>query len=141
MHSRDKSFASSCINFVDVAGSAVAGCFWIFIERDWHPLYVGTVSVTMMGYFFVLYVSAESPRWLLLHGRAREAVNVLNYIAWFNGVERRVSWDVTFIEAVECDSSVPPIPLDAKLKTSSSCNSPLDFQSTPVYTQDKLEAQ
>ena len=69
MHSRDKSFASSCINFVDVAGSAVAGCFWLFVERDWHSLYVGIVSITTMGYIFVLYVSAESPRWLLLQGR------------------------------------------------------------------------
>ena len=99
MHSRDKSFACSCINFADVAGSAVAGCFWLFIQKDWFPLYVGTVAVSTLAYFCVLAMSLESPKWLLLQGRTEEAIVVLNYIAWFNGVESRIAPETKFIEA------------------------------------------
>ena len=99
MNSRDKAFASSCINFVDVTGTAVAGLFWLYVERDCHSLFVGTVAITIIGYCFLVIVNAESPRWLLLNGRTVEAIRVLNYIAWFNGVENRVKEETKFIEA------------------------------------------
>ena len=93
MHSNDKSFACSCINFADVSGAAIAGLFFLFVEKDWYPLYVGTVTVTTIAYMFVLIIYLESPKWLLHQGRTEEAIYVLNYIAWFNGVEYRIPTD------------------------------------------------
>ena len=78
MHSKDKSFACSCINFADVSGSAIAGCFFLFIKRDWFPLYVGTIVVTTAAYLLILIMNVESPKWLLHQGRKGEAILVLN---------------------------------------------------------------
>ena len=140
MHSRDKSFACSCINFADVAGSAVAGCFWLFVERDWFPLFFGTVAVSALAYTVVLIVSLESPKWLLMRGRTDEAIKVLNYIAWFNGVEHRVEPGTKFIEAQEENAAIPPSPLNKSVRASGSRRSSLNFENTPVYKENQLES-
>ena len=38
----------------------------------------------------------ESPRWLLLRKRDKEAIKIFNYIAWFNGADMRVPEDAIF---------------------------------------------
>ena len=93
MHSKDKSFACSAINFADVSGAAIAGTFWLFVKKDWFPLYVGIVAVSGLAYLYIMVLNLESPKWLLLQGRTKEAIAVLNYIAWFNGVDNRISMD------------------------------------------------
>ena len=90
MHSKDKSFACSCINFVDVSGTAIAGLFFLLIKKDWYPLYVCTVTVTTIAFMVVLIIYLESPKWLLYEGRTTEAISVLNDVAWFNGNEHRI---------------------------------------------------
>ena len=48
----------------------------------------------------VLAICPESPKWLLLQGRQKEAIRVLNYIAKFNCSPNRIPEDTEFIEAV-----------------------------------------
>ena len=40
----------------------------------------------------------ESPRWLFINkgNKSKEAINVLNYIAWFNGSQNRVPENAMF---------------------------------------------
>lgn len=44
-------------------------------------------------------ICPDSPKWLLLQGRTKEAIDALNYIAWFNRSPNRISPDTMFIEA------------------------------------------
>ena len=99
VHSRDKSFACSCINILDALSPAIAGGFFLFIALDVYPLYIGTVISSATAYLIILFFNLETPMWLLHNGKTKEAISVLNYIAWFNGVEYRVPNDAAFIEA------------------------------------------
>ena len=98
LHSRDKAFSCSCINFYDALTPAIAGMFFLFIELDVYPLYAITVTTSTLAYLFVMVLNLETPMWLLLNGKTGEAIKVLNFIAWFNGVEHRVPEDTIFIE-------------------------------------------
>ena len=42
----------------------------------------------------------ESPKWLLLQGKTKEAIDVLNYIAWFNRSKNRIPTNAKFVEAM-----------------------------------------
>ena len=53
-----------------------------------------------------------------MHGKIEEAIKVLNYIAWFNGVAHRVEPGTKFIEAEEENAAVPPSPENKSLKAS-----------------------
>ena len=46
----------------------------------------------------VVIAMPESPRWLLLNGKTKEAIANLNYIAWFNGSSERIPENAEFIE-------------------------------------------
>ena len=98
-HSKQKSFASSTINLVDFSNAAVAGCFFLFVDNDWYPLYSTWVGMSAAAYIALLLFCVESPKWLLMQGRTREAIDALNYIAWFNGSPNRISYDTVFVEA------------------------------------------
>ena len=98
-HSRHKSFASSTINLVDFSNAAIAGCFFLFVENDWYALYSIWVALSAAAYLTLLCFCTESPKWLLMQGRTKEAIDSLNYIAWFNGSVHRIPADTDFIEA------------------------------------------
>ena len=99
VHSRDKSFACSCINILDALTPAIAGIWFLLIDLDVYPLYIGIVFVCFLAYLTILLLNLETPMWLLHNGKTKEAIDVLNYIAWFNGVDYRVPPDAYFIES------------------------------------------
>ena len=45
---------------------------------------------------------------MLHNGRTKEAIDTLNYIAWFNGVEGRIPEDSVFLEADSEDKMISP---------------------------------
>ena len=87
IHSRDKAFACSCVNILDALTPAIAGTFFLLIDLDVFPLYVIIVTTSTTAYLMIMILNLETPMWLLHNGKTQEAINVLNYIAWFNGVE------------------------------------------------------
>ena len=46
----------------------------------------------------------ESPKWLLLQGQTKEAIDALNYIAWFNRSKVRIAANTQFVEAMVSDN-------------------------------------
>jgi len=49
-------------------------------------------------YLAYCLVVPESPRWLFQRDgpKSKDAINVLNYIAWFNGSSKRIPLDAHF---------------------------------------------
>ena len=68
LHSRDKAFACSSINFLDALTPAIAGAFFLFIDLDVYPLYMFTVTLSTLAYLTVMFINMETPMWLLLNG-------------------------------------------------------------------------
>ena len=83
VHSRDKAFACSFINFLDALSPAIAGLFFLFVDLDIYPLYYITVLIHFSAYITVMYLNLETPKWLLHHGNNKEAIRILNYIGKF----------------------------------------------------------
>ena len=74
--------------------------YYLFISRDWFPLYA---FVTGLSYLAIILAFAmpESPRWLLVSGRARQGIQAINYIAWLNRSPVRISGDTIFQETID----------------------------------------
>ena len=100
VHSRDKSFVCSVLNYYDALTPAISGIFFILVKQDIFPLYLLLVASSIVALLTILILNLETPRWLLHNGRTSEAIDTLNYIAWFNGVEGRIPQDSVFLEAV-----------------------------------------
>ena len=92
-HSRDKPFGCSCINSMDALTTAIAGTFFLSVDLDVYPLYVTIGIMNIVAYLTILVLNLETPMWLLHNGKTKEAIDVLNYVAWFNGAENRIPED------------------------------------------------
>ena len=101
-HSSHKKISSSIINMFDFANAAVAGGFFLFVSNDWFELYLPWVGMSVCAYLVILLFCPESPKWLLMQGRTEEAIESLNYIAWFNGSGHRVPTGTEFVEGQLC---------------------------------------
>ncbi|CAL4063246.1 unnamed protein product, partial [Meganyctiphanes norvegica] len=69
-----------------------------YAVREWHWLQAALTlpTTTLLIYFWLL---PESPRWLVLHGRHEEALDVLKWAARVN--KRELPTDATILQAME----------------------------------------
>ena len=56
-----------------------------------------SLSVSWLA-FILCFVCPESPKWLLNNKLKTEAIEALNYIAWFNGIPNRIPTSAILIE-------------------------------------------
>ena len=78
------------ICFFDQLTLLLISAFMCFVTRD----LVGVIqNYNIIGSLFIviyLMVAPESPYFLITRNRKEEAIKMLNYIAWFNGTEKRI---------------------------------------------------
>ena len=72
--------------------------FFIFVQPDAYYHFGLIVAMKFAALIILLGLQIETPRWLLMNGRKEEAIRMLNFIAWFNGVDERLHADTKFIE-------------------------------------------
>ena len=87
--------AITIIGVADAITGFVAGMYYIFISRDWFPLYMFVTGLSYLAIILAFFMP-ESPRWLLVSGRGREGVKAINYIAWLNRSPVRIPEDTIF---------------------------------------------
>lgn len=77
------------INYFWTIGSMfVAGCAWSMLTTEgWHLLAIITSIPVAVSLVWAIYVLPESPRWLLVNGKIKEAEDVLRQAAKYNGTE------------------------------------------------------
>jgi hypothetical protein len=63
------------------------------------------------AFLFILLVMPESPKWLLINGRANEAREQFKTIARFNGVPFTIPEDAIFIEQA-ISGNIPAVNID-----------------------------
>ena len=100
-----RSFAFTIINIADSLTGLVAGIFYLYISRDYFPLYF---FITALSYLAIVlgFFMPESPRWLLVSGKPTAGIQAINYIAWLNRSPARVPDDAIFEETVRAQEHV-----------------------------------
>lgn len=87
-----KALIPTLINFYDCASTLILALFFKFIDPDvdkiLHILYI----IGWVASILYLIIIPESPKWLIIREgpRSKQAIKILNYIAWFNGSTYRV---------------------------------------------------
>lgn len=76
-------FASFCVYITFCIGNYIL-LLMAYLIRDWKVLY-WAITVPIGAYIIVLFFISESPRWLLSRGRTKEAIEILEKMARFNG--------------------------------------------------------
>ena len=72
--------------------------FFMYVEPDIYYHFGIILVIQFVALVVLLGLRIETPRWFLLNGRREEAIQMLNFIAWFNGVEDRLPENTQFIE-------------------------------------------
>ena len=92
-----KSTAYTLINIVDSVPLLVMCLYIMFVSTNWFHL---NFWMVIIGYsaLVVLAFCPESPQWLIVTGRRREAIRVLNGISRCNGHWYRIADTQEFVE-------------------------------------------
>ena len=94
-----KATAATTLNFLEFLTSMLGGIYFLLISQDWAPFILWVYFFNLAGFIILLFCCPESPYWLLMQGKEKEAIEALNYIAWFNRSDRKIPEETEFIEA------------------------------------------
>ena len=106
-----RSLAISLITAFDSGTLMVICIYFKFFSRDVQAFYEFFFYLGVVFTLVLIVVVPESPSWLIVKQgpNSKDAIDVLNYMAWFNGVSFRIPKDAYFDvigQAVEEDLSV-----------------------------------
>ena len=79
-----KPIAITAIGLLNATPVAVTALYFLFVSRDWFMLNLGAVLLGFAALLVSLFCP-ESPKWHLINGRRKEAIDCLNYIGKANG--------------------------------------------------------
>ena len=69
------------------SGSLAFIClYFLLISKDWFPLMLVSVIMSVISLLICAILLPESPIWLLQNGREQEAIAAFNFIGKINGV-------------------------------------------------------
>ena len=80
-----KSRAFTCINIFDAMPMVVTCSYFMFISKNWVHLSLFFCVLSYVA-LIIAFICPESPRWLLVSGRSRDAIDELNKIGRMNRV-------------------------------------------------------
>ena len=92
-----KSMSFTVINIYDIVTVSFTCAYFAYISKDWYTLNYYMLCISYVG-FVCLFFLPESPRWLLLKSKSKEAISVLNTIGKYNGSTHRIPLDAEFVE-------------------------------------------
>jgi len=90
MQTKHKGVASGFLGSFDCITVAVIPVYFLYISKNWLPLYILMLVLGVLGLLFMLFVAPESPKWLLVKGRKEEAIEVFNRVALINQSKNRI---------------------------------------------------
>lgn len=89
--------AYTMINVVDAFPMVFTCFYFMFISKNWIYLSIFFNVLTYVGNA-AAFICPESPRWLLINSRSKEAIKVLNDIAKMNKVDYVIPSNAIFVE-------------------------------------------
>jgi MFS family permease len=105
-----KQIVLTLISAYDACSLLIACCIMKYYKPSEHLVMQLHFGLGLIALILFSLVIPESPKWLFMKfgTNCQEAINILNYIAWFNGSELRVPEDAIFDvlgQAIEEDVS------------------------------------
>ena len=92
-----KSTVFTFINVFDSTTLSLACAYFYWVSKDWYTLNFYTLCLAYFG-FLCLFFLPESPRWLVINSRTKEAIQTLNNMAKINGSKNKIPRDAEFVE-------------------------------------------
>ena len=93
-----KSRAFTAINIFDAFPMVVTCFYFMFISKNWVHLSLFFCILSYVA-LIIAFICPESPRWLLVSGRSREAIHELNNIGRMNRIPGPlIPADTLFVE-------------------------------------------
>jgi len=93
----NKASTFTLINEFDALPFILSCFFYLFVSKNWMllPLFFCVLSYIAFG---LAFLCPESPRWLLVNGNSKEAIEVLNRMAVMNRSPKRIPPNAIFVE-------------------------------------------
>jgi hypothetical protein len=98
METKNKSSAVTVMNMFDSSTMVIFGIYVLFISKNWFYIEIATFILSILSFIGILIVMPESPKWLLINGKQKEAHESLKAIAATNDVPYTIPSDAVFIE-------------------------------------------
>ena len=98
-----------CLTSFDSATMFFVCFYFIFISKDWFPLFFTMTVLATLAYLGIVFLLPDSPIWLLKQGRVEDAIAAFNQIAKVNGSKTRIPDGAIFKEVA---SRVDKIDID-----------------------------
>ena len=93
METKNKAISCSVINCLDATTLVMMGLYFLYISRNWFPLFIFMSALGTLCFILVLICVPESPKWLLIKGDVAESIKSFNRIAAFNCAKKRIPAD------------------------------------------------
>jgi high-affinity Fe2+/Pb2+ permease len=94
MENNHKQISLTFISMFDTAQIGVCCFYLLYIDTNLIKYLKGMFCIGTVAFVLFLVLIPESPRYLFMKNpMSKEAIRVLNYIAWFNGSSKRVPED------------------------------------------------
>jgi hypothetical protein len=90
METKHKGIASGLLGSFDCITVAVIPLYFLYVSKNWFPLYLLMLSLGISSLVFMLLCGTESPKWLLAKGRRQEAIDEFNKVAKINFCNQRI---------------------------------------------------
>lgn len=91
-----KKFCSTFINTLDIVSFSVVSSYLMFVSRDAVNYMEMMNIIGIIATILYLLIVPESPRWLFQNQKNEKGIEVMNYIAAFNGSEKRIPLNAHF---------------------------------------------
>jgi len=75
---KHKMFVTTCINAFDRCTLCVMGFFLLFLTRWWLVIALSYWTLGLFAFITAYYYLPESPLWLVMNNRNKEAIEILN---------------------------------------------------------------
>jgi len=99
VETKHKSIVCGIMNSFDNITMTVLCLYFKFVSRHWTYLFYLLETLGVLSYIVLMLCVPDSPKWLLLNGRKKEAIAAFNYMAIVNRCPERIPEDANFVES------------------------------------------
>jgi len=92
-----KAQAFTVINVFDALPISITCLYFLFVSKNWMPLSLFFCILCYIS-LIVSFACPESPRWHLVKGNSKKAIDALNQIARINQTRVRIPKNAIFVE-------------------------------------------
>ena len=99
VENKHKSIVCGIMNAFDNITMTILCLYFKFVSKEWSYLFYLLEVLGVLSYVTLMVWVPDSPKWLLLNGRKKEAIAAFNTMAIVNRCKERIPEDANFVES------------------------------------------